>query len=208
MIAALFVLKDGPYSRYPGIVDPWPEERDARLYPGPFPVVAHPPCERWGRYARGGPSAHGRFKIGDDAGCFAAALMLARAFGGVIEHPQASLAWRKFGLAPPIFQGGWHPADDIGGFGCCVEQGHYGHEARKATWLYVCGVDPDKLPDLKWGSSGQRVRLDAGFHSREERARAVKTGRCQRLSSRQRKITPRPFAELLISIASTARGIA
>ena len=55
-IAALYVEKDGPYFGLPH-VDPWPIERDARKYRGPFPVVAHPPCERWGRYWSGGPSA-------------------------------------------------------------------------------------------------------------------------------------------------------
>jgi hypothetical protein len=51
MIAALFVEKDGPYY---GIddVDPWDEERDARKYQGPHPVVAHPPCQLWGRFAK------------------------------------------------------------------------------------------------------------------------------------------------------------
>lgn len=45
MIAALYVEKGGAYYGLEG-VDPWDEQRDARLYDGPWPVVAHPPCER------------------------------------------------------------------------------------------------------------------------------------------------------------------
>jgi hypothetical protein len=74
------------------------EARDARLYAGPWPVVAHPPCERWGRYWHGGPSARVRRVKGDDAGCFASALASVRRYGGVLEHPAASSAWRAFGL--------------------------------------------------------------------------------------------------------------
>jgi hypothetical protein len=54
MIAALFVERNGIYFGIPG-VDPWDERRDARTYAGPWPVVAHPPCARWGRYWHGGP---------------------------------------------------------------------------------------------------------------------------------------------------------
>ena len=39
MIAALFVERGGVYWNQPG-VDPWDEERDARLYAGPWPVIA------------------------------------------------------------------------------------------------------------------------------------------------------------------------
>lgn len=52
MIAALFVEVDGCYAGLPD-VDPWPIERDARQYAGPHPVVAHPPCQRWGRFWHG-----------------------------------------------------------------------------------------------------------------------------------------------------------
>lgn len=63
MIAALYVQATGCYAGLDD-VDPWPEERDARTYPGPYPVVAHPPCERWGRYWSGGPSAKVRRQLG------------------------------------------------------------------------------------------------------------------------------------------------
>ena len=52
MIAALYVQKAGAYFGLPD-VDPWDEARDARLYAGPHRVVAHPPCQRWGRYWHG-----------------------------------------------------------------------------------------------------------------------------------------------------------
>jgi len=200
MVAALFVAKGGCYFGLDG-VDPWDEERDARKYGGPFPVVAHPPCERWGRYWSGGPSARVRRVKGDDGGCFASALESVRRWGGVLEHPEASHAWRRYGLNTPPRSGGWVAADLSGGWTCCVEQGHYGHAARKATWLFAYGVH---LPSLKWGPSAAKHRLDDGFHPAEERRRAIRTGVCQRLSKRQRAATPVEFRDVLISIASSA----
>jgi hypothetical protein len=205
-IAALFVEKGGCYFGLPD-VDPWDIDRDARQYEGPYPVVAHPPCARWGRYWGGAPGTWPRLKKGDDGGCFAAALAAVRRWGGVLEHPEASGAWKAFGLSPPPRCGGWVPADHILGYRgwtCCVEQGWYGHRARKATWLYAHGVD---LPSLQWGSApGDFVRCDEGFHSKEERARAIKTGACQRLSARQRAASPIEFRDILIGMArSTPR---
>lgn len=200
-VAALFVETDGIYFGLPH-VEPWDIRRDARTYTGPHRVIAHPPCARWGRYWGGAPWQTERKKLGDDSGCFAAALAAVRQFGGILEHPEASHAWKHFGLNHPPRSGGWVVADWQGGWTCCVEQGHYGHHARKATWLYAIGVD---LPSLKWGSApGDFVRLDEGYHSKEERARAIKTGPCQRLSARQRAATPPEFRDLLISIVRTA----
>lgn len=73
-IAALYVQPEGAYYGAPG-VDPWDEARDARTYAGPHPVVAHPPCQRWGamasvNFARWG-GEHNR--PGNDLGCFRAA---------------------------------------------------------------------------------------------------------------------------------------
>jgi hypothetical protein len=205
MIAALFVMRGGCYFGVPGI-EPWDKERDARKYAGPYPVVAHPPCERWGRYWGGSPTTWPRLKKGDDHGCFAAALAAMRKWGGVLEHPEASGAWAAYGLTSPPKHGGWIRADWVNGYDgwtCCVEQGAYGHRARKATWLYVCGVE---LPGLKWGrAEGSFLALEDSFHSAEKRASAVKSGILQRLSKNQRQATPPEFRDLLISIAQTAR---
>jgi hypothetical protein len=153
-VAALYVETNGAYFGLPGI-DPWDEVRDAREYAGPHPVVAHPPCQRWGKMWFGQPlhvKLTGERKVkGDDGGCFKAALQAVRTYGGVIEHPWQSHAWPHFGLNTPPRAGGWIMADAEGGWTCCVEQGRYRHYARKPTLLYVCGVDPEDLPDLDWG---------------------------------------------------------
>ena len=94
MIAALFVLANGPYSEVPD-VDLWDVERDARLYRGPYPVVAHPPCERWGRYWGGGPSVRVKRKLGDDNGCFVSALISVRRYGGVLSIRKRAMRSRS-----------------------------------------------------------------------------------------------------------------
>lgn len=210
MIAALFVETNGVYFGLPD-VDPWDEKRDARKYAGPFPVVAHPPCDRWGRYWHGGPSVKVRKVKGDDGGCFHAAIEAVRRFGGVLEHPEASAAWKTFGLIPPPIDGAWVTAGDFFGWTCCVEQGNYGHRARKKTWLYAAGIRT--LPSLQWGKSCARIRVDgAGFHTSEERRRKLggqdrraylegKGIAVERMSEDERTATPLPFRDLLISIA-------
>lgn len=201
MIAALYTHTGGPYFGN-WLIDPWDETRDARKYAGPWPVIAHPPCQRWGRYWSGGPSVRVRRKLGDDQGCFKSAVGSVRTWGGVLEHPEASHAFKKFKLPIPEWHGGWTEDDEFGGASCCVAQGHYGHASRKMTWLYAVRTI---RPALMWGPTEPKIRMDLGFHSAEERRRAVKTGVCQRLSHRQRLVTPEPFRDLLVSIARTAR---
>lgn len=191
-VAALFVDGGGVYSGRLD-VDVWDRARDARRYAGPLPVVAHPPCARWGRYAEGGPSHHGRFERGDDGGCFAAALEAVRTWGGVLEHPCDSSAWAAHGLLAPLRSGGWSVAGDGLGWTCCVEQGHYGHCARKPTWLYAVRVE---LASLPWGRSMPN-------RAREVSRRSSSV--IERLSHRQREATPLAFAELLVGMARGVR---
>lgn len=192
-VAALYVQTGGAYFGLRG-VDPWDEARDARHYTGPHPVVAHPPCQRWGRYWSG--AYNGQSKVlGDDGGCFASALTMVRWYGGVIEHPAGSLAWRYFGLKLPVGGGGWSPVDDFGGWGCEVEQGHYGHLARKKTWLYASKT---RRTALLWGPSSP---VDPVPRSAAWQARAKKDGVCVLLSSKAREVTPPPFRDLLLKLA-------
>jgi len=147
-----------------------------------------------------------RRTLGDDGGCFRAALESVRRFGGVLEHPEASAAWRTFGLMTPPKSGGWVSAG-MGdpGWTCCVEQGHYGHRARKATWLYAVGCE---LPELRWGRS-RGERLDEGFHSPAERRAAREAGRAPRprLTTAENIGTPPAFRDVLLSMARSARGV-
>ena len=217
MIAALFVADGGCYCGRED-VDPWSEQRDARLYSGPHRVVAHPPCQRWGRYWHGGPSVRVRKIKGDDGGCFASALASVRAWGGVLEHPAYSHAWARYGLIDPPHTGGWIMADAGGGWTCHVEQGHYGHRARKATWLYAFDA---ALPSLRWGPSVATVRLDEGCHSAAERAQRTRSRQASEASERgergeasearvstermgrtERMATPIAFRNLLLAIAA------
>ena len=205
-VAALFVEAGGVYFGLDG-VEPWDASRDARKYLGPHPVVCHPPCERWGRYWGGGPMLHGTPKqktLGDDQGCFLSALKSVSEWGGVLEHPEASHAFARFGLTRPLKSGGW-VASGSRGFTCCVEQGHYGHPARKATWLYYVGREPPF--ELTWGPSLGQRRLDPGFHSKAERKASASSVRlAKRLSKHEAVGTPPAFRDVMVSLALHSDG--
>jgi hypothetical protein len=208
VIAALYVQRGGCYWDLPG-VDAWDEARDARQYAGPWPVVAHPPCQRWGRFWFGSPLVVARTgerkELGDDNGCFAAALAAVRRWGGVIEHPAGSLAWAHFGLPRPSASG-WSNNLTDAGWSCHVEQGHYGHYSRKATWLYVHGVDCHELPELTWGVAPQRLDPATveriGYKKASRRGLAFKGGGGD---DWERSATPLPFRNLMLDIATVAR---
>lgn len=207
MIAALFVETGGSYFNLPG-VDPWDESRDARLYPGPYPVIAHPPCQRWGKMWMGSPSYVAKTGIrkvkGDDDGCFKSALDSVRKFGGILEHPYGSHAWPHFGMTKPPRSGGWIKADEHGGFTCFVEQGKYGHWMRKPTYLYAVRCD---LPELIWGISKPNYPQWAIDKYGIERVKrmgeiAFKGGGTD---SSARIGTPTAFRDLLIEMAMSVR---
>lgn len=189
-IAALFVATNGIYAGLDG-VELWDEARDARLYAGPHRVIAHPPCDRWCQMAPVNQARYGH-RIGDDGGCFASALASVRRWGGVLEHPALTLAWRAFSLPRPAAGGGWSRAF-CGGWVAHVEQRHYGHRARKATWLYAYGIEP---ASLQWGRGAEP---EAWISADRPRSELASRGIAQ-LTKREAKATPIAFRDLLLSM--------
>jgi hypothetical protein len=226
VIAVLFADPGGVYGRLDlalplgelaplgETLDVWAPPRDARLYPGPHPVVAHPPCAAWCRLAGLREAVHG-LRRGDDGGCFEAALEAVRRWHGVLEHPAYSDAWKRFGLTRPDRAGGWSDPDEHGGQTCHVEQGRYGHPARKATWLYAVASD---LPELRWGRGDDAGALVSwcGNHTppramvsrlyREQPRPGIVADTRRRLSSKAASATPPAFARELLQIAAYSRG--
>lgn len=194
-VAALYVARGGVYFGLPE-VDPWDESRDARLYAGPWPVVAHPPCSRWCQLARVNEARYGH-KVGEDGGCFRSALNAVRTFGGVLEHPAYSIAWREFALPRPEKTGGWVQGL-CGGWACHIEQRSYGHRARKATWLYAFGLTP---PPLKWGPGETPEAWISTDRPRSE-LEAMGIGK---LSKKDANATPIEFRDLLLSLARSVK---
>lgn len=193
MIAALFVDAKGCYAKCEG-VDLWGIERDARNYRGPFPVVAHPPCQLWTRFAKvnyvrwGGPHNH----PGNDGGCFASALASVRCYGGVLEHPAFTEAWRAFQLVQPYQTGGWRQASK-NEWVCEVWQSAYGHKAQKRTWLLYVG--DRKPPELRWERPEGTHQI--GFHDQRGKDRNKPT-----VSGKAASATPIEFRDMLIDLAN------
>lgn len=190
-VAALYVEADGVYANLPD-VEVWDEQRDARTYSGPWPVVAHPPCARWCMLASVNEKRWGA-TIGDDGGCFAAALEAVERFGGILEHPAYTLAWSRFGLPRPG-RHGWTRNFDRPGWSAEVSQSAYGHEARKRTWLYYVGDTP---PVLEWADPEGEGVVGAGVNSGQSAGRP-------RLTNRAALATPDAFRDVLIAAARAA----
>lgn len=144
-VAVLYAREDSIYKSLCG--DVYDMQRDARLYNGPFPVVAHPPCRAWGRlrtFAKPRP---------DEKALALQAVDAVRTWGGVLEHPAHSSLWSAVPLPLP------GERDEFGGVTYVVDQGWFGHRAPKRTWLYIVGAS--SLPDVPFelGQKAGRVEL-------------------------------------------------
>jgi hypothetical protein len=194
MIAALFVQTDGIYSNVPN-VDPWGIDRDARLYIGPYSVVAHPPCQLWGKFAKVNYVRYGgeHNKPGNDKGCFASALNSVRKYGGVLEHPAFTYAWNAHKLVVPknlgwtrVWTREWV---------CEIWQSAYGHKANKRTWLLYVGDNPPF--ELNW-------KQPKGTHQIGGCTTRGKEFNKPTISGKLASATPIEFRDALLKLAKNA----
>ena len=192
-VAALYVQPKGTYSTMPD-VEMWDEARDARLYDGPHPAVAHPPCQLWVNFAALNFKRYGgeHNRPGNDGGCFAAALAAVRTWGGVLEHPASSNAFPAHGLRRPSGLG-WDRVN-MREWTCEVWQSapRYRHKARKRTWLLYCGNQPPF--ELDW--TRQPGTHQIGWFDRIKPT----------LGKKEASATPEGFARELIGLAKWSRG--
>ncbi len=180
-VAALYVDPGGPYPKMSD-VDCWDAERDARLYQGPHPIVAHPPCGPWG--------ALSHFCTKQDASLAPLAVEQLRKWGGVLEHPAHSKLWTRLGLPKPgelDFDGLWTLE---------VEQVRWGHQAEKRTWLLFAGIPRCAVRHLPEKREPTHVVGKTKGPGRDRLPEMLKS---------RRHFSPPAFARWLVDLAAQAR---
>lgn len=182
-IAVLFARSDSNYKGIPGC-DVWDEERDARKWPGGYPLIAHPPCRAWGRLRQFAKPRE------DEKALALFAVDQIRKFGGVLEHPECSSLWPAKGLPAPGAR------DEFGGWTLPVHQHWWGHRAEKSTWLYIVGCEPKNIPPIP-------LRIDRPTHC----IRPTKSyPRLPSVTKAEREHTPPAFAEWLVELARSCHA--
>ncbi len=179
-VAVLFARADSIYKQMPG-TDVWDIERDARKWEGGAPVVAHPPCRAWGKLRKFAKPRKGERALATWS------IRQVRKYGGVLEHPEGSILWKKAKLPPP------GERDTYGGWTLPISQKWWGHRAEKATLLYIVGVQPAELPDIPY-------QLGEATHVVQSRKRDSRP----HISKAEREHTPKEMAEWLIEVARRA----
>ncbi len=177
-VAVLFARRDSIYKSLDGC-DVWDAERNAMRWNGGAPVIAHPPCRGWGRLRQ--------FSKADESEKDFArwAVAQVRRWGGVLEHPAYSSLWDDQALPRPGSR------DELGGWTLPINQHSFGHRAEKKTWLYICGCDPEDIPDLPiiLGRATHCIRPTKGHP------------RLPSVTKAERERTPIALAEWLVALA-------
>lgn len=168
-VAALFVRSDSVYKLMPG-VDCWDAERDATLYAGPWPVVAHPPCRLWGRMRHYSKADESEKQLAIQA------VSIVRQHGGCLEHPSHSRLWQEMCLVKP-----GQDADEFGGVTIQLNQFAWGHKALKPTWIYIVGCQRIPTMAVDYGQPSYCI------------ARCTKRSHLKHVTHAEREHTPPRF---------------
>lgn len=159
-------------------VDVFDIQRDARSFCGETSVVCHPPCRSWSAYC-----SHQAKPMPGEKDLGPWCVEQVKRCGGVLEHPAHSRLWDHCGL-PRVGD----PERD-GMFSMWLEQSWFGDTRTKNTWLFLVGVDREKLtiPFRLHNPNGDRRRW-------------------QCMSKNQRAATSFEMAEWLVSAARTVNS--
>ena len=111
-VAVLWCCPWSLYGQLYPAVQTWTARNNARRYPGPFPVICHPPCGPWGKFS---------WKSRESKEHGILAMEFVHRWGGVVEQPLGSQLFKLHGRGGTVEK---------------VNQGDYGHQAQKATLLY------------------------------------------------------------------------
>lgn len=177
--AVLFAREDSVYKTIPNC-DVWDAQRDATKWRGNGPVIAHPPCRAWGRLRQFSNPDPGEKELAIWA------IKQVQDWGGVLEHPYGSTLWKVANLPRP------GQTDCYGGWTLPVFQFWWGHRAEKATWLYIVGVSPSKIPPIP-------LVMGEPTHVVQTRKRI---GYRPHITKAEREHTPANFALWLIELAT------
>ena len=186
-VAVLFARRDSVYKTIPG-VDVWDIDRNALLWHGGCPCIAHPPCRAWGKLRHLAKPVLGEKELA------LWAVEQVRRNGGVLEHPKMSTLWAAAELPRP-----GEGFDSIGGWTLGISQNWFGHRAEKITLLYIVGLSPCETPDIVPVSWGRGTHLIGG-----QRPRKGDRNWRPECTATEREHTPRLLAEWLVELA---RGI-
>lgn len=189
----LFVLENSPYKNLG--LECYDKNRNALTYNGESPVVAHPPCQLWCKFARINYKRWGgeHNRPGNDGGCFKFALDTVNRCGGVLEHPADSYAWKEYGLVKPLPQQ-WTKSGE--GWTCEVWQSAYGHKANKRTWLYYKGAKSPEDP--LWDRPKGAYQI--GQYDKRGKSKNKPT-----LNKYEANATPKDFMLYLIELAANSQ---
>lgn len=132
-VIVLFAEKNSIYRKLG--CDVWDAERDALNWHGKEPAIYHPPCRLWSKLSP--------FSTADPIEKYLAlwSVNKVRSYGGILEHPAQSKLFDFMQLPLP------GQVDEFG-FTLEIDQFNYGHLARKRTWLYICGIDKQRVLPL------------------------------------------------------------
>lgn len=187
-VAALYIDPRGPYPAMEG-VDCWDAERDARLYSGPHPIVAHPPCGPWGQLAH--------LCTKQDKTLAPLAVEQLIRWGGVLEHPANSRLFRELGLPVP----GGLPQVRGGRtlWSIKVDQVRWGHACRKPTVLLFADVPMDSVRELP--PDREPTHVVSNYHASAEEKARMKAAGLKVAGGAMKRRTPPLFAEWLVTLA-------